>query len=58
MARTLYDEQEPPLKHIDNFKSQLDKLTLAIEADDVETMEKMMLESTKRYLDLHSLNEK
>ena len=46
------------LKHIDNFKSQRDKLTLAIEADDVETMEKMMLESTKRYLDLHSLNEK
>lgn len=45
------------VKHIDNFKDQLDKLTVAIKNDDVPTMEEMMIESTKRYMDLHSLNE-
>ncbi|QQD84307.1 MULTISPECIES: prephenate dehydrogenase [Jeotgalicoccus] len=45
------------IKHIDNFKVQLDKLTQAIENDDVSTMENMMVESTKRYMDLHDLNE-
>lgn len=42
-------------KHIDNFQTQLDKLSDAIQNDDVETMEQMMLESTKRYKDLHNI---
>lgn len=43
------------VKHIDNFQTQLDKLNHAIQSDDVETMEAMMLESTKRYKDLHDI---
>lgn len=45
------------LQHIDNFQTQLDKLYAAIQSDDVETMEKMMLESTKRYKDLHDIED-
>lgn len=43
------------VKHIDNFQTQLDKLNHAIQSEDVETMEEMMLESTKRYKDLHNI---
>lgn len=45
------------LNHIDNFQTQLDKLYAAIQSDDVETMERMMLESTKRYKDLHDIED-
>lgn len=45
------------VKHIDNFQIQLDKLNAAIQSDDVETMEEMMLESTKRYKDLHDIED-
>lgn len=43
------------VKHIENFQTQLDKLNAAIQSDDVHTMESMMLESTKRYKDLHDI---
>lgn len=43
-------------KHIDEFKMQLDKLSAAIEDEDIDTMEQMMVESRKRYHDLHRLN--
>lgn len=43
------------VEHIDNFKMQLDKLAKAIDDEDVETMEDMMVESKKRYHDLHNL---
>lgn len=42
-------------KHIEEFKLQLEKLSTAIEDEDVSTMEEMMVESRKRYHDLHSL---
>src|SRR5699024_5014919 len=45
------------LNHIDNFQIQLDKLYTAIESDDSKTMEEMMLESTKRYKDLHDIED-
>ena len=43
-------------KHIDEFKRQLDKLSTAIDDEDIATMEQMMVESRKRYHDLHSLD--
>ncbi len=43
-------------KHIDEFKIQLEKLSTAIEDEDVATMEDMMIESRKRYHDLHDLD--
>ena len=43
-------------KHIDEFKLQLDKLSTAIEDEDIDTMEQMMVESRRRYHDLHSLD--
>ncbi|HIW13589.1 MAG TPA: prephenate dehydrogenase [Candidatus Salinicoccus stercoripullorum] len=45
------------LNHIDGFKEQLDQLTKAIENEDVETMQEMMIESRHRYHDLHNLDE-
>src|SRR5699024_11091060 len=42
-------------KHIDEFKLQLDKLSTAIEDEDIDTMEKMMVESLRRYNYLNSL---
>lgn len=47
--------KEHLIKHIENFQTQLDKLNTAIQNDDVETMETMMLESTKRYKDLNGI---
>lgn len=47
--------KEHLVKHIENFQTQLDKLNAAIQQDDVHTMEEMMLESTKRYKDLHDI---
>lgn len=47
--------KEHLVKHIENFQAQLDKLNDAIQGDDVYTMESMMLESTKRYKDLHDI---
>ncbi|AKG72918.1 prephenate dehydrogenase [Salinicoccus halodurans] len=45
------------LSHIEGFKGQLDQLTKAIENEDIETMQKMMIESRHRYHDLHNLDE-
>ncbi|WP_411843204.1 prephenate dehydrogenase [Salinicoccus sp. HZC-1] len=45
------------LSHIDGFRDQLDQLTTAIENEDIETMQKMMIESRHRYHDLHNLDE-
>lgn len=45
------------LSHIDGFRDQLDQLTTAIENEDMETMQKMMIESRHRYHDLHNLDE-
>lgn len=42
-------------KHIDEFKLQLEKLSTAIEDEDIDTMEQMMVESRKRYQDLHNI---
>lgn len=42
-------------KHIDEFTLQLEKLSEAIENEDIGTMEQMMIESRKRYHDLHSI---
>jgi prephenate dehydrogenase len=44
------------VEHIENFKYQLNKLSEAIEDEDVETMEEMMIESKRRYHDLHNLD--
>lgn len=49
--------KEHLIQHIDNFQTQLDKLNTAIQHDDVDTMEEMMLESTKRYKDLHDIED-
>lgn len=43
------------VEHIDSFKNELDKLSQAIKNEDIEFMEEMMLESKKRYHDLHNL---
>lgn len=43
------------MRHIDEFREHLDSLYNAIQADDTETMEQMMLESRKRYHDLHNI---
>src|SRR5699024_1193801 len=45
------------LNHIDNFETQLDKLYAALQSDDVETSERMMLESKKRNKDLHEIED-
>ncbi|MCG1010475.1 prephenate dehydrogenase [Salinicoccus sp. ID82-1] len=43
------------LNHIDRFKSQMDLLKDAIEAEDIDTMKEMMVEARRRYHDLHDL---
>src|SRR5699024_10214616 len=43
------------VKHINNFQTLLHKINDDIESKDVETSEEMMLESTKRYKDLHNI---
>lgn len=43
------------VKHIDQFKSQMDLLKEAIESEDIDTMQQMMVEARRRYHDLHSL---
>ncbi len=43
------------INHIDRFKSQMDLLKDAIETEDVETMQEMMVEARRRYHDLHNL---
>lgn len=45
------------LSHIEGFKEQLNQLTSAIENEDIETMQEMMIESRHRYHDLHNLDE-
>lgn len=45
------------LNHIEGFKHQLDQLTSAIEEEDIETMQEMLVESRHRYHDLHNLDE-
>lgn len=45
------------LSHIEGFKHQLSQLTAAIENEDIEMMQEMMIESRHRYHDLHNLDE-
>ncbi|GAB3067836.1 prephenate dehydrogenase [Salinicoccus sesuvii] len=43
------------VEHIDQFKSQMDLLKQAIESEDIDTMQEMMIEARRRYHDLHNL---
>lgn len=43
-------------KHIDEFTFHLEKLSTAIKDEDIPTMEEMMIESRRRYHDLHDLD--
>lgn len=44
------------ISHINGFKKELEKLTDAIENDDAESMQEMMIESRRRYHDLYNLD--
>ncbi|WP_020006911.1 prephenate dehydrogenase [Salinicoccus albus] len=44
------------INHINGFKKELDRMTDAIEDDNAESMQEMMIEARRRYHELHNLD--
>src|SRR5699024_8264414 len=44
------------INHINGFKKELDRMTDAIESDNAESMQEMMIEARRRYHELHNLD--